>query len=86
MRTYNKPKQKRRRVQLPAHFRPERYVLTLEPAIEAATFSGEEVLHYTLTKPVKKITLHAAELAVSGCCRRCAYFRSMLHTAKKRRP
>lgn len=57
-------KSRKRDVLLPAYFQPERYVLELEPAIEKATFTGKEILHFKLIKATKEITLHAAELKV----------------------
>ena len=59
------PTKKKQNVHLPSHFKPERYVLELEPAIEAATFRGSEILHFTHKKASKEITLHAIELTVS---------------------
>lgn len=60
-----KSKSKDQNVRLPNWFKPERYVLELEPAIEEATFRGSEVLHYTLTKATTWVTLHATELGIS---------------------
>lgn len=59
------PTQKKPNVRLPIHFKPDRYVLELEPAIEKATFRGSEILYFTHTKASKEITLHAIELTVS---------------------
>ncbi len=43
---------------------PVRYAITLKPDLEAFTFSGEEQIRIILKKPVKKITLHSAELEI----------------------
>ena len=57
---------KKRSVRLPGWFIPERYVLELEPAIEQATFRGSEILHYTLKKASRDVTLYAIDLKVSN--------------------
>lgn len=47
---------------LPEAVVPESYDLTFEPNLEKATFSGEEVIHVRIEKPMTKVTLNAAEL------------------------
>ncbi|MGA8231800.1 MAG: M1 family metallopeptidase, partial [Candidatus Acidiferrales bacterium] len=47
---------------LPDTVVPESYDLTLEPDLAKATFSGEEVIHVTVSKPTTAVTLHSAEL------------------------
>ena len=51
-------------VRLVAHIRPERYILTLKPDLEAFVFSGKEEVYITLDKDVKEITLHAKDVDV----------------------
>ncbi|MBI5138506.1 MAG: M1 family metallopeptidase [Candidatus Vogelbacteria bacterium] len=52
------------KVRLPSHVVPEKYVIRLEPDLKEFKFKGESSLHLRIKKPVKSITLHAAELAV----------------------
>lgn len=47
---------------LPRDVRPEHYVLTLTPDLNAATFNGEETIDVTLSRPSRTIALNAAEL------------------------
>lgn len=51
---------------LPAHVRPERYVLSLKPDFSTFTFSGTEAISLTLTKPTRSVTLHAADLTITS--------------------
>lgn len=51
-------------VRLPQHVVPKRYLITLFPNLSEFTFSGEEEIALTLTKPTYEITLHAAELKI----------------------
>ncbi len=53
-------------VRLPGHIVPKRYLITLFPNLSEFTFSGEEEILLTLTKPTKEITLHAAELEITS--------------------
>jgi len=45
---------------LPQTVRPEHYKLSLTPDLKAATFSGDESIEVTLTRPAGAITLNAA--------------------------
>ncbi len=47
---------------LPDTVAPESYDLTLEPNLAKATFSGEEVIHVTVSKPTTAVTLNSTEL------------------------
>ena len=49
---------------LPRTVRPTRYVLTLEPDIAGATFSGEEAVSVEILEPVENIVLNALGLAI----------------------
>jgi len=53
-------------VRLPNHIIPSRYSITLFPNLQEFTFSGEEEILFGITKPVKEITLHAAELEINS--------------------
>lgn len=55
---------KERKVRLPIHFKPERYKISLQPDLDKATFTGEEVISFDLSKPEDKIILHSDELVV----------------------
>lgn len=47
---------------LPTNVTPRHYTLTLEPNLEAATFTGEEVIDVTLAESSKTIVLNAAQI------------------------
>ena len=47
---------------LPRAVTPSRYQLHLEPDLEAATFSGQVVVHVEVHEPVDEIVLNAIEL------------------------
>ena len=49
---------------LPRSVIPSRYVLTLEPDIEGATFAGEEAVSVEIAEPVTQIVLNALELEI----------------------
>ncbi|MSQ77259.1 MAG: M1 family peptidase [Nitrospiraceae bacterium] len=49
---------------LPRHILPSRYDLRLEPDLAAATFSGDETITVTVSRPTKTIVLNAIELNV----------------------
>jgi len=51
-------------IRLPNHIIPKRYSITLFPNLQEFTFSGEVEILLSLTKPVKEITLHTAELKI----------------------
>lgn len=51
-------------VRLPAHVRPTRYIITIEPDLDNFTFSGTEEIFVDLGKPTHSITLHSAELEI----------------------
>lgn len=53
-------------MRLSRHIVPLRYELTLSPDLEAFTFSGEEVIHLSLKKDVKEITLHSVDLDIKA--------------------
>lgn len=55
---------KQSNVRLPGHVVPKRYSITLFPNLSEFTFSGEEEILLELAKPIKEITLHAAELEI----------------------
>ncbi len=50
---------------LPGGIRPTRYVLCLEPDIEAATFSGSETVHLQVDHPSREIVCNAADLNIT---------------------
>lgn len=68
-----KRKQKTTSVRLATHITPKEYTVTLEPDLEAHTFSGEETIHITLDKPTAEITLHSKDLEIIS---------AMLHAGK----
>jgi aminopeptidase N/puromycin-sensitive aminopeptidase len=47
---------------LPETVRPEKYTLTLQPDLQAATFTGIETIDVILAEPTDSITLNAAEI------------------------
>ena len=49
---------------LPRTVRPTRYVLTLEPDIAGATFSGQEAVSVEIVEPVEEIVLNALGLEI----------------------
>ncbi|HEY8526811.1 MAG TPA: M1 family metallopeptidase [Acidimicrobiales bacterium] len=49
---------------LPRTVRPRRYDLTLEPDLDAATFSGEETIAVEVVEPTDAIVLNAAEIEI----------------------
>ena len=55
---------KEKKVRLPLHFRPERYKISLHPDLEKASFAGEEVIEFRLSKSEDKIILHSDELTI----------------------
>ena len=55
---------KAKKVRLPIHFKPERYKILLHPDLEKATFTGQEVISFELSKPENRIVLHSDELMV----------------------
>jgi len=57
-------KSKQKNIRLSKHLIPERYKITLTPDIDNFTFKGEETIEIILTKPTKKITLHAVEIQI----------------------
>jgi len=50
---------------LPTTVVPSRYGLTIEPDLDAATFTGTEAVSVEVTEPVDEIVLHAKDLEVS---------------------
>ncbi len=53
-------------VRLPEHIIPKRYNITLAPNLKKFNFNGEVEILLELAKPVKEITLHAAELKITS--------------------
>lgn len=51
-------------VRLPAHIKPERYKIMLQPDLDQFTFTGEETIYLLLEKPTKQITLHSVDLEI----------------------
>lgn len=51
-------------IRLPASVRPERYVLTLKPDLEAFVFQGEEEVALRLDEPTSEIVVNAVELDI----------------------
>ena len=49
---------------LPRTVRPTRYVLTLEPDIEGATFTGDEIVAIEILEPVDEIVLNSLGLEI----------------------
>ena len=47
---------------IPANAHPQHYTLHLTPDLQAASFSGEEIIELTLDTPSNTITLNAAEI------------------------
>ncbi|MDP9052545.1 MAG: M1 family metallopeptidase, partial [Acidobacteriota bacterium] len=47
---------------LPDGVRPEHYSITITPDLKAATFAGRETIDVVLDRPVRAITLNAAEI------------------------
>jgi len=45
---------------------PKKYEINLKPDLEAFVFEGEEIIHLTLKKPTKSVTLHCAELEIKS--------------------
>lgn len=60
------PKAPKKSVRLPAHIVPSYYKILLHPDLEAHTFSGEETITITLSKPVREITLHSVDLDITS--------------------
>ena len=54
-------------VMLPKDVRPSKYTLTLQPDLEAFTFSGASPSTSTCCSPPGSIVLNAAELAIGSC-------------------
>ncbi len=52
-------------VRLPTWFSPTRYELVLTPNLTTARFDGSVIIHYTLAKATRVVTLHAADLTVA---------------------
>ncbi len=53
---------------LPTAVRPTNYDLTLEPDIDAFTFSGSESINIEVLEPVSEIVLNSAEIEVQSVC------------------
>ena len=54
-------------VMLPKDVRPSRYTLTLQPDLEAFTFTGSVAIDIDILQPTGSIILNAAELAITSC-------------------
>ena len=54
-------------VMLPKDVRPSKYTLTLQPDLEAFTFTGNVVIDIEVLQPADSIVLNAAELAITSC-------------------
>ena len=54
-------------VMLPDNVKPSRYILTLEPDMEAASFLGHETIEIEVLAPTSSITMNASELQISSC-------------------
>ncbi len=53
-------------VRLSKHIVPKRYSITLQPNLSEFTFEGVEEIALEVTRPAKKITLHAVELEIKS--------------------
>ncbi len=51
-------------IRLSPHIRPEHYLLTIKPDLDAFVFTGEEIITLTLAQPAKEITLHSKEIDI----------------------
>ena len=51
-------------VRLPAHVRPIRYKITIEPDLDNFTFAGTEEISIKSSKAADSVTLHSAELEI----------------------
>jgi len=51
---------------LPRHVLPSRYDLRLEPDLTTATFTGDETITVTVSRPAKEIILNAVELDITS--------------------
>jgi len=49
---------------LPRHAVPQRYEIRLEPALDAATFAGSQIVTLDISDPTSEIVLNAAELDI----------------------
>ena len=55
-----------RSVRLVPHIYPTRYILTLKPDLQTCTYSGSEIIHVTIDKPTKEITLHSKDIHIES--------------------
>lgn len=55
---------KKKNVRLPQHIIPLRYKIHLVPDLDNFVFEGEEEIEIDVLKPIRKITLHSAELEI----------------------
>ncbi|MGQ0679393.1 MAG: M1 family metallopeptidase [Actinomycetota bacterium] len=55
------------RYRLPTTVKPSRYVLVLEPDLEAATFSGAASIDLRIDRPVDQVVLNAVDLQFQQC-------------------
>src|SRR5581483_6676014 len=56
---------KKPRVRLSPHINPEKYSITLQPNLDAFTFTGQEDITLRIGKATQEITLHASELTIA---------------------
>ena len=54
-------------VMLPKDVRPSKYTLTLQPDLEAFTFTGSVAIDIEVLQPTDSIVLNAAELEIASC-------------------
>ena len=54
-------------VMLPTNIKPSRYILALEPDMEASSFLGHETIEVDVLTSTSTITLNASELQISSC-------------------
>src|SRR3989344_6110524 len=59
-------KRTKNNVRLSKHVVPTKYEISLTPDLEAFVCEGEEIIHLTLKKPTKTITLHSTELEIES--------------------
>ena len=51
---------------LPTNVRPTLYTLTLEPDLEAFTFTGSETIAIEVDEPASLIAMNSAEIAIQS--------------------
>ena len=52
---------------LPQNVKPELYDITLVPDLDNFTFSGEEIIDISISKPTTDLTLNSTEISVQEC-------------------